>query len=527
MTSTEALGGPDAGQPDTAAPPRRRRLLRTAIFALVPLLLLLVLLEVTLWIAGLGDPDAQHSLLRGFEDGSVYIVPCAEHPGELRTQMHDSEREELHIGPHGPRTRVLLFGGSNTFLMPEEELERLLNQADPEPGYEVINLGRPGYGSGRVLVLLRQALDLLDPDIVLVYCGHNEFVEGSFAAELAQQWSNPWARSLAQFAQNFRTVNVLAGLARDVGGARDAARRPEGVTHREENFHLTYDQTLAFYDTYRLNLQAICAAPREHGVSLLLSSVVGNDLTQPVVAQHAPDVPREKAQEFNRLVAKANAIIPARLVNGMVRLDDQRNVVRLRWNNWGEYIMANDPRAGKGGDRQAPPLRQLLPPFDGGPLWLDPSNWDPQTFDFLEVVSAFHARDLTAEERDAVDRASRLIDQAVAISPQHSVAMFEQGLLHYLQGDAAGALQILRKSATLDCRPNRCNDVTNGIVREIAAANPDVRFFEAEELYRSRTPDRLLGFEIVMDNCHLHSLARMQLMADFAVEIQALAAARR
>ena len=502
---------------------RLRRALRAIAFATAPLAALLVLLELVLWAAGLGAPSAQKALLRGFDDGASYLVPDPDRPGGWATQMFDAARDEVHVPPRDGRLRVLLFGGSNTFLMPEAELQERLDHADPGRGHEVLNLGRPGYGSGRVLVLLRQALERLQPDVLLVYCGHNEFVEGGFAAELAETWSSPLWRGVAQVARHLRTVNVLTDLLRDAARSGEA-RRPVGVTQSASNFSLRYEETLAVHERYRANLQAIAQLAREQGAGLVLCTVVGNDLCQPVEAHLAPTRTPQEALAFNRALAKAGFLAPKRLLGGLFRVGAD-DVLRLQWTDWGEHVMPGDPRAGASTGRAPSPLRPLAPPLDGGPLWLDPSNWTAKTFDVLQTVSAFHRAELTAPERADLALAEQHVQRALSLAPEHALAVFEQGLFRALQGDATGALALLRRAAELDCCPNRGNDLSNGIVHDVAAAWPEVRLLDAEALFRARTPDGLVGYELVMDNCHLHPGARSALMADCVAPV--IAAAER
>src|SRR5262245_8804915 len=117
---------------------------------------------------------------RGFDPAEPYLVKTEDSPeGGLTTHLFDGGAHELQIPPKGQRKRVLLMGGSNTRLLPEAFLQKLLNEPGARDEYEVINLGRHGYGSGRERLLFEQAL-VLEPDVVFLYSGHNEFVEKEY-----------------------------------------------------------------------------------------------------------------------------------------------------------------------------------------------------------------------------------------------------------------------------------------------------------------------------------------------------------
>src|SRR5262245_23258957 len=121
---------------------------------------------------------------RGFDPAEPYLVKTAETPdGGRTTHLFDGGQHELQIPPKGQRKRVLLLGGSNTRLLPEAFLQKLLNEPGGTDEYEVINLGRHGYGSERERLLFEQAL-VLEPDVLFVYSGHNEFVEKEYRAKL-------------------------------------------------------------------------------------------------------------------------------------------------------------------------------------------------------------------------------------------------------------------------------------------------------------------------------------------------------
>jgi len=506
---------------------RLRRLLRAALFACLPLLVLLAVLELVLRLFSWGLPSDQLSLARGFDHRVPYLVPDEEHPGGWRTQIFDELKDEVHIPPRDGRTRVLLLGGSNTRLFPAEDLAAQLDAARPGVVHEVVNLGRPGYGSERALILLQQALETLQPDVIVMYCGHNEFVEAGFAAELAREWDRPWFLELATQARRLRTVNLLVDLARASVEPPPAGARPELRADRPGMMDLRYEQTLVFYDVYRANLRAMCEAAQRHGTAMVLCTVVGNMLAPPVVSRHLKELDLSDTREFNRLRTLCLATLPARLVRGIIGLGPGDPPARLHWSTWGEHLLAADRYARAARDeRPVPVLRRLLPPLDDvGPLWADPALWEPPVRELLATVSAFLVRDLSPEERAAVGQALAAARQAVALSPGYALAVFELGLCLYLSGDTQEAVQCLRRAATLDCSPNRGNDITNAIVRDVAAEHPEVLLVDADVLFAQRSPDALVTYELVMDNCHLQFGARHVLMQDLVPAIGRLAGA--
>ncbi|TWT76346.1 Tetratricopeptide repeat protein [Planctomycetes bacterium CA13] len=79
--------------------------------------------------------------------------------------------------------RVFCVGGSTTFGRPYSDntsfcgwLREFLPVADPSTNWEIINAGGVSYASYRVAAVM-QELALYEPDLFVVYSGHNEFLE--------------------------------------------------------------------------------------------------------------------------------------------------------------------------------------------------------------------------------------------------------------------------------------------------------------------------------------------------------------
>ncbi len=79
--------------------------------------------------------------------------------------------------------RIFSFGGSTTYGSPYDGkasfsrwLEDLLKVSVPGKDFEVINAGGLSYASYRIVHLVREAL-LYQPDLCVIYTGHNEFLE--------------------------------------------------------------------------------------------------------------------------------------------------------------------------------------------------------------------------------------------------------------------------------------------------------------------------------------------------------------
>ena len=489
---------------------------------LAPLALLLVLAELTLWGLGLGEPHVGPPASRGFDPRAEYLRPV---DGGWVTQLFDRESREQHIPPKGAARRVLLFGGSNTQTFPELALTDLLRQGSPadDRGWEVINLGREGYGSGRVSILFDQAL-ALRPDVVVIYSGHNEFVERGFQLELEEARGGEVERSLVSGLSDLRLFRVLEEALR-----QRVAPEPLAAADPAER-EIPWAQTQTRYAAYRVNLEHMCDQALAAGVQVVLCTLVGNPLAPPFVSTLPTGLPPEQAAGFEGLRQQGQARIPLRL------RDQLRPPTRLRLASWtrGDGLTPEELATG------IPALRPLLgalaetpatAPEHGddasvaGHHWTPTAQWMPEVLPLLRAVDAVLSRDLNVAERRSLGLAQPLLEQARAIVPDDPSLLFDLGLTTWLLGGHdAQAVELLLDAAAHDRSPHSANRVVNGIVREVAAARPGVRLLDAERLFTERCPDGLVGYEVMMDSCHLHPGARRVLMADLAARLLELAA---
>lgn len=173
-----APASPAAPPPEAPTLSLRRRVAYIA-FAIIASLLLLegVARVMEIWWPPL---PVDHGL--GFDPGSLLFVP-GERDGERVT--NPTKRKHFHTqrfsAAKAPGTlRVVALGGSSVYLL-EEQLEALKDRLQPRlrgdlRTVEIINAGGHSYGSHRLVAILIELLEY-EPDVVLLYSGHNEFEE--------------------------------------------------------------------------------------------------------------------------------------------------------------------------------------------------------------------------------------------------------------------------------------------------------------------------------------------------------------
>ena len=162
------------------------------------------------------------------------------------------------------------------------ELARILRAAYPERAVEVLDLAIAGIASAQVRALVAEAARVAAPDLLVVYCGHNEFLE-IHARRWAERTATPLGRALLALGELrlFRVAHALVHPAR--GAAEREARRGSAealrLGEREliEGLSLAPEEVAAVERRYGENLEAMAVAARAARVPLLLATAASNE----------------------------------------------------------------------------------------------------------------------------------------------------------------------------------------------------------------------------------------------------------
>ena len=318
-------------------PSARHRLLLVALGLLLPVAALAVV-EVALRALDVGEAELYDDPYVGFAPGSDLFAPKTLPDG---TRVYETRPEKLgffdtqRFAADKPADgyRIFALGGSTTAGRPYGAeaafaawLERYLRAADPSRSWEVVNAGGVSYASYRVALLMRE-LVRYEPDLFVVYTGHNEFLEDRTYGELREPGS-PLERGrmwLSRFRFAALARRALRGPG-DAGGAgagapRDAAPQttlaPEVATKLDgwtgiEQFHRDDRQARAIFEHFEHNLGRIVEIARDHGAEVVFVDPVANlkDFS-PFRSQHAGGLPPADAARCDELVARGEALVAA------------------------------------------------------------------------------------------------------------------------------------------------------------------------------------------------------------------------
>jgi lysophospholipase L1-like esterase len=234
-------------------------------------------------------------------------------------------REFLAHKPAGT-FRVFVVGGSSAagFPYPPEYafaawVERELQARRPDLSVEVVNAAVAGYGTRRVLLVVRE-LGAYEPDLVIVYSGHNEWAERRYYSRLIDM--DPRLFSLREQIVETRLFTLLSRLVgrqqedpeaavRALVADRDREFREmfAVLSERSEGGGYPSAEDLRQRDlVYRENLEAIVRASRAAGARVLLLGVAQNFSDwSPGASSHRSDLGDAERAAWKAAVADGDA----------------------------------------------------------------------------------------------------------------------------------------------------------------------------------------------------------------------------
>ncbi|NIL99679.1 MAG: tetratricopeptide repeat protein [Acidobacteria bacterium] len=249
----------------------------------------LLLVELALVLAGVAPLAEREDPFHGFSR-ELRVFEPDEASGVFRTGPRAAARsfnkEEFPLEKPENAFRVFVLGGSSAFGFPwgaeqafSSKLEHALQASWPDRDVRVVNAAGMSYGSHRLRILAHELLDYA-PDLLVLYTGHNEFVERDFYDRVKA--AEPLPAGLRLWLHRWRTYSALARLIAPAPAPPDEAPADAAeLIGFDADRRYSSDVAAADRETVRAqfeeNLRAIVAAAREAGVAVLLCTVPSNE----------------------------------------------------------------------------------------------------------------------------------------------------------------------------------------------------------------------------------------------------------
>ncbi len=298
----------------------RRRLWLFRAAAVLAGLSLLGLFECLCVVCDWGRPELHDDPFVGFEavrplfvlgeDQTRYEVPQAR-------QMYFRSESFAALKRPG-EFRLFCLGGSTVQGRPfsietsfTTWLELSLDTADSSHAWEVVNCGGVSYASYRLVPILEEILRH-EPDLIIIYTGHNEFLEARTFDHVksrgaAVNTALGWAARLRTFTLMRQAYFRLQGTPADV----PPQGRPVLPTEVEaeldfggamDNYHRDEDHRNGVIAQYRFNLRRMIQIARNAGVEVILVNPVSDIRnTPPFKSENRDDLTEQEKQRWQSL----------------------------------------------------------------------------------------------------------------------------------------------------------------------------------------------------------------------------------
>jgi len=301
----------------------RRRRLVFHLAAMVVVLSPLVLAELVLRLCVAPPPFRANDPYIAFSDLPPLFVPsAAETHFETAVERLVAFRPQSFTASKRPGTfRVFCLGGSTVQGRPYSVetsfttwLQLNLQAAQPSTNWEIVNCGGISYASYRLVPIMAEALRH-EPDLFIIYTGHNEFLEDRTYSQVKRT-----PRLAAQLHRALLHLRSYALADHWLAGRRGAGSSSRTVLTPEVRTKLDWREGLEAYhrdptwrrntiEHFRHNLETMIRMARHAGVPVILVNPVANlkdcppfksecnaDLTEP--KQQQVIELREKAREL-------------------------------------------------------------------------------------------------------------------------------------------------------------------------------------------------------------------------------------
>jgi tetratricopeptide (TPR) repeat protein len=310
-------------------------------------LLPLALAELTLCGLGWGTPRDAGDPFVGFRSTRpLFVRNEAENVYETAVNRQAFFRpESFSLNKEPKEFRIFCLGGSTVQGRPfaietsfTTWLELGLKAADSSRTWQVVNCGGVSYASYRLALILEEVLTY-QPDLVIIYAGHNEFLEDRTYGHIKEQHA-PFVFAL-ETASRLRTFTLLRDVILRAWGPPPEPREDRPLLPEEVEARLDYQGGLEQYQRdlqwrkdvlkhFRFNLRRMVSLGREADVPVWLADPVCNLRDcPPFKSQHRDGLGPEQLRQWEALRRKASEFyktdmrMATECLQQALRLDDQ------------------------------------------------------------------------------------------------------------------------------------------------------------------------------------------------------------
>lgn len=228
-TQPKPGSGPEANSPEKTS--RRTPFWQALLLPVLAILIFFTLLEGGLALFGVQPALQNDDPFVGFASNAPLFVPTGGASGEHRLTTATNKKDFFNRQSFPQQKdqnafRIFTLGGSTTYGRPYDDstsfsgwLRELLPEVDQSKEWEVINAGGISYASYRVAKLMEELIRY-QPDLFIIYTGHNEFLEERTYREIKEM--PPLLRSTASLLQKTRTWTAMSRALQSLDNSPEA-----------------------------------------------------------------------------------------------------------------------------------------------------------------------------------------------------------------------------------------------------------------------------------------------------------------
>lgn len=310
---------------------------KNILFTVITVSLFFAGLEFVLAVSGVRPVLLSEDPLVGFADNVPLFVEAAAEDGSVILRTADNQirwfnYQEFPQHKASTSYRIFCMGGSTTYGRPYSDrasfcgwLRAYLKAADPTRNWEVINAGGISFASYRVARLMDE-LSRYQPDLFIVYSGHNEFLEERSYGGLIDLPA--WVINLNATLSGTRTYSVMKKLIDAMQPAVHAAAQQgstlsgdvdEILNHSvgPDSYHRDDVLKQQIITHYRLNMRRMVRIARSAGADIVFVQPASNikDMS-PFKSEHKPGLDEQAKQEWQSLYERARELQDAGNADG-------------------------------------------------------------------------------------------------------------------------------------------------------------------------------------------------------------------
>jgi len=259
---------------------------KNIVFGLSVTLVFFLILEGILWISGVEPLYKQTDPYVGFAGYSPLFVQKSMPDGEqvfatANNKISWFNNQQFPVVKASGTTRVFCLGGSTTYGRPYDDrtsfcgwLREFLPAVDPGRQWEVINAGGISYASYRVVNLM-ESLVRYEPDLFIIYTGHNEFLEKRTYDRVLR--TPEFVRDLTSLASRLRIYSLLSNI---INGKKDVLETEVDAlldnSVGPDDYHRDDTMRDAVLEHFRISMKRMSSVGQKSGTGIIFITPASN-----------------------------------------------------------------------------------------------------------------------------------------------------------------------------------------------------------------------------------------------------------